>query len=421
MGSAVLRSDENKATLPSPPLQGIREAGHRGTVGDVSRSCRRFWSSANGRSRRRPTCLALALAGILPIPGQAQELHSFGPDPLCSCRIVLRRVAVLGRLDDTVAISISSFVARSSAGRFLVAPVSPQGTVAVLDSVGKLRSTLGRAGRGPGELYSIRYVATTPGDSVLVLDYLRMTLFDPAGRFVRSANLPTGLSAFRFAVLPDGRVVINNYLPTRRSFSLLDPSYREIRSFGRSIAGDDFPDSDALQFVLVALDSGRFAAVQQNHHFLVQIWDTAGATIREFRRSPEWFSAWSYRDKLARGTRAPPFPRVISAYADLARRELWIIAGVPDARWKSAVPPAAAARGRREIPGATMVPIQAYDRAFDTVIEVLDMDTGRVLVAQRFDADISYFMEGGLLYNIREDSSGLFVIDVWRAEVAGHL
>lgn len=58
-----------------------------------------------------------------------------------------------------------------------------------------------------------------------------------------------------------------------------------------------------------------------------------------------------------------------------------------------------------------------YDRRYDTVIEVLDVATGRVVISQRFDAYVAQFTSDGLLYDIREAPSLLLRADVWRPEV----
>jgi hypothetical protein len=51
------------------------------------------------------------------------------------------------------------------------------------------------------------------------------------------------------------------------------------------------------------------------------------------------------------------------------------------------------------------------------VLEVLDMNTLRPLISQRFDEPIDSFMEGGLMYHKREDENGLMVVDVYRPRI----
>lgn len=303
-------------------------------------------------------------------------------------------------------------MARDSRGFYYVAPLHQDGMVAVFGRDGTFVSSAGRPGQGPGELAGIRDVRSTPGDSLLVLDYMRLTLFAPAGGFVRTHTLPEGLQAFRMSVLADGKVVLNNYMPSRRSFTLLDAQHNEIRTFGRSIASDRFRDSDAMQFLLAPLDSGRFAAVQQHYQYLIQVWDTAGVLKKEISRDPGWFARSTFEERLARTPRSPPFARVVGVHADLAKRQLWIVALVPDRNWRAVAP--AVEPGSREIPGWLTLPVSDYKRAYDTIIEVLNLDSGKVILTQRFDAYLTTFTEGGLLYAITDESTGLLVLDVWQ-------
>ena len=359
--------------------------------------------------------LVLALEGTISASGSSQELRSMGVDRSCACTIVLRRVARLGRADDTVSISARTSIARDSRGRFYAAPVSPSGVVAVMDSSGRMIGTVGRSGSGPGDLGAIRYVRVSQGDSLLVMDRARLSVFGPGGNFARTSALPPGFVGFRFGVMLDSKIVLNNYFPTRKSFTLLNAHHDEVLTFGRSVAGQPFPDSDALQFLVVGIDSGRFISVQQNHNYLVQIWDTSGVLIKEFRRSPSWFSPWSHTDRLERGPRSPPFPAVVGAFVDLGRRKLWIAAVVPDRAWQGSGSNATERGGRAERPAS--IDLSEYPRAYDTIVEVVDLDSGKLEVSQRFDDFVPYFMEGGLMYGLREESSGLYVVETWRAQV----
>ncbi|HEX9833957.1 MAG TPA: hypothetical protein VGA66_12925 [Mycobacterium sp.] len=347
----------------------------------------------------------------------AQEHRSFAADSTCRCHLVLRRVVQVGRTDDTTAFLGATAVARDSRGRYFAAPILPHGAVAVFAPDGRFLMTMGRAGAGPGELGRVHHIRTTAGDSVLAYDQERLTLFDPNGTYVRAASPPPGARGFRFSLIDDRFVLINNYFPTHPSFILVDPARATAREFGRSIAGARFPDSDSLQFRIVDLGSGRFAAVQQNYSYQVEIWDTSGVMLRALSRDPEWFPRWSRQERLTRDPSTSQFAMVMDAYAERGGKRLWIAVRVPDKTWRPAPISMPAGQRGRAIRGPAPVPLASLSRAFDTVIEVLDVETGRVVMSHRFDPLLSGFMEGGLLYNRREDPSGISVIDVWRPEV----
>jgi hypothetical protein len=215
-------------------------------------------------------------------------------------------------------------------------------------------------------------------------------------------------------VLKSGHVVVNNYSPTHPSFVLLDRTFAALREFGSTTPADSRNDSDAIQYLLAELESERFAAVQQYYRYGVEIWDTTGSLVRRLDRTPDWYRPWTEADKLARARQMAGFPVIEGVYADGQR--LWVAARVPDSQWREPRAQSPAPERGREI-AIPPVPVAQYDRRYDTVIEVLDVATGRVLVSQRFDAYVSQFTEGGFLYSIREAPSFLLRIDVWRPEI----
>lgn len=360
------------------------------------------------------TAIAMAaLVGVLPRATPSQDLRPLAVDSACACVMVLERVATLGNLDDSLSLSVRTVIARDSRGRFYLAPVSPRGVVAIAQPSGQFIGTIGRAGSGPGDLGSVRHVRVGPGDVIYVLDQARLTTFSPAGAFVRTSLLPSGLSAFRFVILGDSRIVLNNYSYTRQNLTLMSAQLGETRTFGRSIDGQTFPDPDAMQVFLAAIDSGRFVSVQQNHRFLIQIWDTNGVMRRQLQRSPPWFPPWSREQRLAQGPRSLPLPAMMGVYVDTIRRKVWVTAAVPD-RSRRGVRERGAQRGVREVPGSIGMSLADFPSIFDTIVEVIDWDSGKVEVSQRFDSYVPYLMEGGLLYGLREDSSGVYVAEVYR-------
>jgi hypothetical protein len=215
-------------------------------------------------------------------------------------------------------------------------------------------------------------------------------------------------------VLKSGHVVVNNYFPTHPSFVLLDRKFAGLREFGSTTPADSRGDSDAIQYHLVGLDSGRFAAIRQYYRYGIEIWDTTGTLVRRFERVPAWYRPWTEADKHAAARQMAGFPVIEGVYADGQR--LWIAARVPDPSWKDPAPKTPAPERGREV-SIPAIPVTEYNRRYDTVIEVLDVGTGRVLVSQRFDAYVSQFTEGGFMYSVREAPSALLRVDVWRAEI----
>lgn len=339
---------------------------------------------------------------------------STGEDPSCQCRIVMKQVAALGDDDDADAFKTGTILARDGMGRYFAAVTSSASSVGMFSAGGKPLATLGRRGEGPGELGRLRHVRAYRGDSVLVMDRTNLVLSAPSGKAVRWHSLPTGVQGYRFAALETGQVVVNNYVGTHPTFALLDRTFTPVREFGRPIADSSRNDEDAFQYLIVGLDSGRFAAVKQHYNYGIEIWDTTGTLVRHFDKAPAWYHAWTEADKIAKGNLVFDFPVVGGVFAN--GQQLWIVTRVPDPHWKDPRPVQPRAARGREV-AFKPLPLSEMDQRYDTVIEVVDITTGRVLVSQRFDVLVSHVMEGGLLYNFREAPSLLVRADVWRADI----
>jgi hypothetical protein len=345
----------------------------------------------------------------------AQDLRSRGEDPRCRCTIAMQRVATLGSENDDVSLAASSVLANGSKGQFATAATFAFSSVALYGPTGAPVGTAGRAGQGPGEFERIRYVRFTAGDSLLIMDRIRLSLFSPDARYVRTGRLPPGVQAFTFAVLPDGRVVVNNYFPTHPSFAVMSRDLTFVREFGARTASDSPMDSDAILYALAPMRDGRFAAVRRNYKFGIEVWDASGKLSQEWLEPPTWYAPWTRDDRLAGGWRGRPHPVVMGAFVD-AQHRLWVTALVADAAWKP-WPTGAPATGGREGMAGTPLPIGDYPKHYDTIIEVFDLSTGRSLTSQRFDEYLPWLTETGLVYGIREGPTGLLHMDVWRPTI----
>ncbi|HEX9729111.1 MAG TPA: 6-bladed beta-propeller [Gemmatimonadales bacterium] len=74
---------------------------------------------------------------------------------------------------------------RLSDGRIVVANTGTS-ELRFFDRSGRFERAAGGRGGGPGEFRFLRRIARLPGDSILALDWIRASVFDPAGAFVRT-------------------------------------------------------------------------------------------------------------------------------------------------------------------------------------------------------------------------------------------
>jgi len=239
---------------------------------------------------------------------------------------------------------------------------------------------------------------------------VRLTVFSGSGRFIRSAPLPAGTASFRFAVLPDGRIVVNNYGVDRPAFALLDTSLALVREFGPRI-GRPAPDPDALQYQLAVGDSGTIVATRVNYSYVVEVWDTLGTLLHRLVRDAAWYAQWTRQDAAQQGPISRPLPRIVSSYY-AGEGRLWVAAVVADRNWRP--PPLRAAR-ESPAPGALLG--AEAPRYLDAVVELLDLRAGRLVLSQRLD-DLVFYLGRGLAAGYREDhESGTVQLVVYRLEV----
>lgn len=365
-------------------------------------------------ARRFGLALSLLLMATTS-PAAAQEpLRPEAPDPSCKCRLELTLDLILQSGDsDTPAIGPNAFVVRTAAGSYVVGPLFNPGELLEFDSEGVAVRSIGRLGQGPGELGRVRFLGTLSSGAVATLDAARLTVFSPSGVVAFAATMPRGTRAFRFAGVGDGHVVLNNYLPGRPAFVLLDSTLSEVGAFGPHTPRESPSDSDAIQYWMASLGSNRFVAVAQNYRRVLEIWDTSGDRIAQHNLESRWFQDWTQAARLAAGPGAPPFPRVEGVYADSQAGQVWITTSVADRRGRNRPTPRRDAIGSRVVPESALSPIEESDARFDTVIEVVDLTTGTIRLSQRFDRFLPRFTSDGRIYAVSEGPDGLLRIEIW--------
>ncbi len=346
-----------------------------------------------------PAAFALSQAPQEPVPLLTTRISD---DPACSrCRIVLAPVVTVGRAADAYAIPGMSYIAVDSRGRSYVA--SPRGAegVAMFGGDGAFQRYIGRAGHGPGELEGVTSLVVDSGDSLFVMDFDAVVLFSPAASLVREYRRPPGSRGLFFTSLGDGRIVMGNYAHSTPALLLVDAQSNLVRSFGRTLTRSSY-DPDRLQFALARGNNGDIIAAQMNNQYVIDIWDTTGVLRRRLERQAGWFPPWSRQATPRReGDPAPrPMPHISHVFVDSHNR-LWSSGLVAERRWR---------------PLATIPEVRDLRRQYDTIIEVIDLSSDRLILSQRFDEAL-FLLDGGLLASMSEDEDGLLHYLIWRAEI----
>jgi len=127
-------------------------------------------------------------------------------------------------------------------------------------------------------------------------------------------------------------------------------------------------------------------------------WDSSGRLLRTITREVEWFEPWFEPPAANAREQAPP-PSPIGVYQD-GEGLLWTLVHVADANWRP-LPPGDVTEG-----GLTVTTMQQRNRLHDTMVEVIDPESGRLLSSLRLDAYVRGFAGRGIVYSYVEDELG---------------
>ena len=352
----------------------------------------------------------LLIVGFLGCAGpnssqDSQHLRVSGEPECKDCRIELRRVAILGDSTDTSSVrpdaaSKECMVGRLRSGEWVLSGVAGGGLLNIYGETGKLIRTIGRKGAGPGEFRSpLRHVVGSD-DSLFVIDdgNARIQLMTAAGDFVRV--FPTRDRFRGFALLPDDQLVLFR-VPSKRTdhlFHQFDRNGQLVRSFGTPIQPDSSLDLE--NWFVVAAPQGRFWTASIWSYELRR-WRAPDTLDLEVSREVDWFRSPSVYPAGVYVT-VPPPPLLLHAWEDSSGR-LWTYTAVADLNWA---------------PGMKIVPSPEWqEKTFDTVIEVIDLSTGKLLASMRHPARLGIVCNSPLMYGVDETADGDLRVSVYEPQL----
>jgi hypothetical protein len=355
-----------------------------------------------GQSRRprlRIPLAALALTFQLivrPVAAQAPDIRVSGAAEYEGCRIELEHVATIGTADDEHLYRQFSQIVRGPGSYYYVADGYTPGVILVYDSTGTFTRTIGRSGRGPGELAGEVLIGVSPDDSLYVASNGRITIFSASdGTAARSWN--HGVNLWDLAVLQPGIIAAgrapNTDLETVRIFNA-DGSRRAtihhdgILQHRHQIAQRLHLAGDTL---LLVSDVGRYR---------LRAFDPDGRRRWTVEREVDWFPPYARQPRGA-VIRVPSLPDVVGAWIE-SDRYLWVLLERPAANWKPV-------ENLRE---------PDFNTVLGSHLEVIDLQSGRVIASRRLD----WLRPAGggqpFLYTARYADMGHVVFDVWHVKIA---
>lgn len=360
---------------------------------------------------RRILAAAGAVCLLVPMASSAQSITEVPEKSSCSaCRIELRPATTLGRSTDPVGFGFVSSIAVNSRGEYLVSSTTSPGQIALYDSTGRYVRLIGRQGGGPGEFRGELLLRFDPEDSLHILERkgIRYTVLDPRLRYARSANV--GVPPLEFSLGPGGLLFTSTYpvpvLPdSQNMLAVLSAGGATRAEFGRMAASTN-PDGPLTRaeiwWVTVGPRGGLWSG-QPGSGLIVDRWDRAGHLVRLYRGGPGWLRKNRLPRKRTYPGRTPP-PAQLVALDFTDGQHLWVFTETADAHWKP-IP-----KGQRYVDP---------NRIFDTMVDVIDVSTGKLLVDQRFDPILLPVGEHGLVYAREPVPSGDEVIRIWKAVLMG--
>lgn len=325
------------------------------------------------------------------LDGSIAERRLISEEPCAGCTLNLEEVAVLGGANDPVAIrddaaSRDCMVARNAEGEFLVSGLIGGGEIARFQADGTFSETFGRRGQGPGELGADLRIAVGPGDSIIVIDGSqgRAGIYDSRGNFSRSFQIP--VVSKPWARRTDGALVFAQDPATPKDpvFTILGPEGEPIGTIGRPEARDG----------TMAVDSWVGSASATGGLWAASIWeyeifhiDHDGTVDLVVERDATWFpDGGRYREGMPVTVRPPPVIRFIQ---EVRPGLLMVAAVVTDPNWE---------------PGIPLQPSFEWGRrAFDTRVEVIDVEAGRVVASTVTDQWLGAVCDSALMYTVSEN------------------
>lgn len=351
-------------------------------------------------SLRVMVLLAAVSTAVVPLRLHSQtDRPVIEMEPVCESCLSVEKIQRFGGPDLPFSFSPIAHVGRSRTGEFFVGSLMEIGPLARFSATGEFKGLIGRQGPGPGEFGLITGIQTGPGDSIIVLERERLTVLDASGQAGRVLRLPGHIA--QAWPLSDGGFLVVGLVPRGHTFlpavQILSADASLSHSFGPRIV-DAFSPRTARDGM-----GNIWTVSPTSNGYRIEQWTLAGKLLQTATRDVDW-------DELARipeprGRRLPegwmPRPGVQAFNIDSAGR-LVVVLQVPSEQYWDFTPP-------RDGQNSD------FDQRYDSMIEIIDSRTMRLIAAQRFDTYLLRFLPGELaISKTLHSSTGDVLVDVSR-------
>ena len=324
------------------------------------------------------------------------------------CRISVSRIAAVGDSTGSGILGEYGSLRRFSDGHYFVQTGVQPGTILVFGPDGRYLKSIGRRGEGPGE-YTSPHVFDVRGDSLWVFDVTgRITMVFPGE--VQTRNVPFApFDAIRFG---NG---LHVYATVARIPQLIgipfhvfdEASGTIVRSFGNPSGTYDPLDPYNAHRSIAPAGEREFWAGHSNR-YVIEKWTVDGERVLRIERDAPWFKPWQGNVQPARIAAPPP---ILHGVREDSAGILWVFHRVADRDW--APQPPAEVRGSE-----TRTSMKQTNELWDTLIEAIDLRSGRVLGRVRFPQYVVGLAGENMFYTYQEVGAGHPQYVVWRVSLA---
>jgi len=345
--------------------------------------------------------------GLLPLTAlDAQQTLIIEESRLCEdCRVAVAEVAVLESMDTPGGGVVASPLTFTSdqKGRFFTTSFRAGSEIRVFHPDGTFDQVVGQKGKGPGEFTYVTLVRPGAGDSIWAFDMnWRATVLTPDLEYARTFQRP-GQVHDGF-VLPDGSWIVNMDHPVQERRGLPLHHLSREGDLSLSFGSEDreyIPSPPYMMMRSVAPSGDSCVWSVPRTKYEVEKWCLDGTLEKRLRRKAIWFEPYVRRNPI---NRFSPFQPWIVGVQEDAEGLLWVLIMVHSPEWSDLWEDDMARGG---LPS----------KLFDTQVEVVDPETGRLLLSEMIPHPANGFVGDGRFYSYQEDEFGQPSISVFSLDL----
>ena len=344
----------------------------------------------------------------------AQPRRLIATDSSCdNCRLSLHHVA---DLTGPNVIREPLAVARMPDGSVVLSYYPDGDQLFAFARDGRFQGLYANTGAGPGEVRYVTHLSTTEGDSLVAWESgnFRVSVYTPEGHYSRSFRLPGRV--WDAGIYPDGHLAINAEFGTPERFGLplhtLTPDGAFLASFAGAQGGLARPDMPYLGLRRLDVNSAGHMWTSQTTAYELTEWTRDGTPVRTLVRDVPWFEPYFGRRIIDPDL---PFPPWVKDVRTLDETHIAVVLHVASEDWQDHL-----GDPHTTPSGQVVYPYWDMARVHDSVVEILDTDSERVVFSKRLaHTYVTGFLDSSHLLTYQEGETGEPWVSIHRLSMSG--